>query len=120
MRLLTLCALTLMAACAPPSINWQDDEDTQVLSDSDSDSSDSVSGSTESDSTGTCGALPDLGTDCVGGLGCPCDDGVCAENLECKNGVCISCPAGQIDCPCAGGACDTELICVDGVCQPMP
>jgi hypothetical protein len=55
---------------------------------------------------------------CAGSLGCECDNGTCAENLNCVDELCVSCPAGQVDCDCQlGDTCDVGLACVAGTCE---
>jgi hypothetical protein len=57
---------------------------------------------------------------CAGSLGCECDNDTCAENLNCVNDLCISCPVGQVGCDCGpkpGYTCDVNLVCVAGTCE---
>jgi hypothetical protein len=56
--------------------------------------------------------------DCAGSLGCECENGACAENLNCVDDLCVSCPVGQVGCTCQqGDICDVDLTCVDGTCE---
>lgn len=65
----------------------------------------------------TCGDSTDAGS-CEGSLGCAClPNGACVTNLECDDGLCVSCPFGQLGCACVVGSdCDLGLTCVDSEC----
>ena len=104
MRILASLLLTLLAGCGP-ALPYSLDGGTEESTDSSPDLD--------------IATPPDLSADCLpGSLGCPCFLGACAENLDCQEGICNSCPHGQIGCPCPGGVCDTDLMCSEGVCQP--
>src|SRR5690606_24639877 len=66
----------------------------------------------------------DTGGECTPGeAGCPCNDGVCLQGLECRDIGCVDpqCVEGTPDCPCLpAGGCDAGLSCLEGFCKPPP
>lgn len=87
-----------------------------VIIDDDADAVDADAGDTETGADTGCTPL-DL-ADFESSLGSPCASScACQIGLECMDGLCGPCPAGNPGCACeSGDVCDVGLSCRAGVC----